>query len=114
MSPAQYSPPTSPTGWAPPPPPAYPKPQQKTLAATSLILGIVSVTVGWCCYFGVLTGPVAIALGIYALSQIKKDPKQFGGKGMAIGGIVTGSLYFVFLALIILLYGLSFLMSGVR
>jgi hypothetical protein len=110
----QPMPPAVQPGWKVPPPPAYPAQTDKNLALLSLIAGIVSMTVGWCCYFGVLTSPVAIGLGLYALSQIKKNPNKYGGRGMAIGGIVTGSLYFVFLLLIILIYGLSFLMSGVR
>ena len=84
------------------------------MALLSMIMGIVSVTIGFCCYFGVITAPVAIALGIYALSLIKKDPSRYGGKGMALTGIITGSLYFIFLIIIILIYGLSFLMSGVK
>ena len=114
-SPAPYSPPSTPQpGWSVPPAPAYPKSKQQSLSIASLVLGIVSMTIGWCCYFGVLTSPIAIGLGLYSLSQIKKNPNEYGGKGFAIGGIVAGSLYFVFLALIILIYGLSFLMSGVR
>jgi hypothetical protein len=100
--------------WQPPPPPLTPVSRQQSFALLSLVLGIVSITIGWCCYFGVLTSPVAIVLGIFALLKAKNDPDHYGGKGMAIGGIVTGALYFVFVALIILIYGLSFLMSGVR
>jgi uncharacterized protein DUF4190 len=100
--------------WQPPPPPLAPASRQQSFALLSLVLGIVSITVGWCCYFGVLTSPVAIGLGIFALLKAKNDPAHYGGKGMAIGGIVTGALYFVFVALIILIYGLSFLMSGLR
>lgn len=110
--PVPYSPPSSPAAWTPPPPPAYPRSTDKNMALVSLILGVVSVTVGWCCYFGVITGPVALGLGVYALSLIKKDPSKYGGRRMAIAGMVLGSLYFVFLALIILLYGLSFLMGA--
>jgi hypothetical protein len=77
------------------------------LAAASLVLGIVSITVGWCCSFGVLTGPVAVVLGIVSLVQIKNDPKKNGGKGMAIGGIVTGGLYILILLFIILIYGIG-------
>ena len=103
------------SGWQPPPPPAaYSTAPQQSLAIASLVLGVVTVTVGWCCYFGVLTSPISIGLGIFSLSQIKNNPKQYGGKGMAIAGIVTGALYFVFVALIILIYGLSFLMSSPR
>lgn len=101
-------------GWKPPPPPPYSTAPQQSIAIASLVLGIVSITVGWCCYFGVLTSPIALALGIYALVQIKNDPTRYGGRGLALGGILTGGLYFVFLALIILIYGLSFLVSGIR
>jgi hypothetical protein len=101
-------------GWKPPPPPAYASQPQRSLAILSMVLGIVSITIGWCCYFGVLTSPVAIGLGIFSLFQIKNNPTQYGGKGMAIAGIVAGALYFVFVAMIILIYGLSFLMSTPR
>jgi len=100
--------------WTPPPPPPYPVGRQQGLAIASLILGIASMTIGWCCSFGVLTGPVAIILGIIALVQMKNDPSKYGGKGLAIGGIATGGLYFVILALIIVLYGIGILMSGIR
>ena len=84
------------------------------MALLSMILGIVSVTIGFCCYFGVLTAPVAIGLGVYALSLIKKDPIKNGGKGMALAGIITGALYFLFLIIIILIYGLTFLTSALN
>jgi hypothetical protein len=99
-------------GWTPPPPPAYAAQPQKSLALFSMILGIVSITLGWCCWFGVLTSPVAIGLGIFSLFQIKQDPSKYDGKGMAIAGIVAGSLYFVFAALIALIWGLGVLMSA--
>jgi hypothetical protein len=104
--------PSNPPVWNPPPPLAYGSQPQKSLAVLSMVLGIVSVTIGWCCYFGVLTSPVAIGLGIFSLFQIKKDPAKYGGKGMAIAGIVAGALYFVFVALIILIFGISSLMSA--
>jgi hypothetical protein len=78
------------------------------------VLGIVSITLGWCCSFGILTGPVALVLGIVALVQIKNDPAKYGGKGFAIGGIITGGLYFVILALIVVIYGVGIILSGVR
>ena len=113
--PAEYIPPSPiQSGWTAPPPPAYPINPQQTLAVTSLILGIASVTLGLCCYFGILTAPIALVLGIVALVQIKNDPKKYGGKGMAIGGIVTSALYFGILLLMILFYGLGFILSNIR
>jgi hypothetical protein len=106
--PAQYIPPAPiQPGWKPPPPPPYPAAPQQGLAAASLVLGIVSITVGWCCSFGVITAPVAVVLGIVALVQIKNDPKKNAGKGMAIGGIATGGVYIFVLAIIILIYGIG-------
>lgn len=99
-------------GWQPPPPPAYVAGPQQTLAAVSLALGIISVTLGWCCSFGILTAPIALALGIVALVQNKNQPTKYGGKGMAIGGIVTGGLYFLFIALMVFIYGMAILAGG--
>ncbi|HEY2973204.1 MAG TPA: DUF4190 domain-containing protein [Pyrinomonadaceae bacterium] len=120
--PGTYRPPPAPfsqpqplqSGWTPPPPPAYPAAPQQSLAIASLVLGIVSVTVGWCCSFGILTAPIALILGIVSLVQVKNEPSKYGGKGLAIGGIVTGSLYLAIVAAIILLYGIGILMSGFR
>ena len=100
--------------WQPPPPPFQYSPQpQQGLAVASLIFGIVSITIGLCCYLGVLTSPVALGLGIFALVQIKNNPAQYGGKPLAIIGIVMGALYFLIVALIIMMYGLLFLVQGV-
>ena len=112
--PGRYQPPALPVsspqslqpGWMPPPPPPYPATQQQALAITSLILGIVSITVGWCCYFGILTGPISLILGIISLVQIKNDPLKYGGKGFAIGGIVLGAAYIVILVAVVILYGI--------
>jgi len=79
-----------------------------------MILGITSITLGFCCYFGVLTAPVAVALGIASLVQIKNNPNRYGGRGMAISGIIMGALYFVLIVLIMMLYGLGLLMGGLQ
>jgi hypothetical protein len=120
--PGRYSPPPAPyipptpqaTGWNPPAPPPYPQSPQQSLAVSSLVLGIFSLTIGWCCSLGVITSPIAIVLGIVALVQAKNNPLRYGGKGFAIGGLVMGALYFAILLLIIIFYGLGILMSGMR
>ena len=61
--------------------------KRKGLAIASLILGIISIPTLGLLVMGALTG---IALGIVALNQIRKDPAHYGGKGMAIAGIVCG------------------------
>ena len=111
--PVEYIPPAPlEPAWRPPPPPPFPRGKQQSLAATSFVLGLFSMTLGWCCSFGVLTAPIALVLGIVSLVQIKNDPNKFGGKGLAIGGIVTGGLYFVIFALIVFLYGIGILLGG--
>ena len=115
IAPADYrSPPqSSPPAWQPPPPPTVRGPSQ-SLAVWSMVLGLVSITLGWCCSFGILTAPFAVVLGIYALSQIKREPGRYTGKPLAIAGIVSGGLYFVVLAVIVLIYGLGILLSGLN
>jgi hypothetical protein len=100
-------------GWQPPPAPFAMAPQpQQGLAIASLVLGLVSIILGWCCSFGLLTAPVAVGLGIFALVQIKNNPTQYTGKPLAIIGIVTGSLYVAVNVLLILLYGLGMILGG--
>lgn len=77
--------------WRPPPPPAYAQPQSKSLATASMILGLLSVTIGWLC-FGPVLAIAAIVLGAVALSQIRKSPERVGGRPMAWIGLITGSL----------------------
>jgi uncharacterized protein DUF4190 len=115
--PGSYTPPRPVApAWQPPPPPPMRQVtgQKQGFAVASLILGIISLTVGWCCYFGVITGPIAIGLGITSLIQIKNNPSQYTGKPLAIIGIVTGAVYFVLVALIIMIYGLGMLAGGLQ
>ncbi len=116
ITPVDYqSPPRRvPSPWQPPPPPRKVAGPSQSLAVWSMVLGLVSITVGWCCSFGLLTAPVAVVLGIYALSQIKSDPNRYTGKPLAITGIVSGGLYFVLLAVIVLIYGIGILLSGLN
>src|SRR4051794_23377273 len=101
-------------GWQPPPPPSYVQGQKQGLAIASMICGIGTITIGWCCYLGVVSGPVAIGLGIYQLIQIKNKPDEATGKPFAIVGIATAAAYFVLLAIIILIYGVAIFMGGLN
>jgi len=56
------------------------------LAIAALVCGIVGL-VG-CAPVGI----VGLVLGIIALVRVNRDPRRYGGKGMAIGGICTGAL----------------------
>ena len=84
----------------------------QTLAIVSLGLGIGSLTIGWCCSLGLALGPAALITGFIGLSQIKKDPQKYGGRGLAIGGIVTGSVFLAAYILFIILYGAAMLLGN--
>lgn len=62
---------------------------KKGLAIASLVVGILSVLTLGCLGVGALTG---LVLGFVALRRASGSPQQYGGKGLAIGGIVTSGL----------------------
>jgi hypothetical protein len=62
--------------------------QQNTLAIVSLVCGILSIV--FC--LNIVAGVPAIIMGLMQMNKIKSDPVTYGGKGLAIGGIVSGAL----------------------
>lgn len=91
---------------------AIPLTPNQTLGIVSLGLGIGSLTVGWCCSVGLLLSPAALITGFVALSQIKKDPAKYGGRGFAIGGVITGIVFLAAYLLIMLIYGIAMIGNG--
>jgi hypothetical protein len=114
QQPGPYTPPAPAQSWQPPPPPAYATGPKQGLPITSMLFGLFSVSFGWCCGSGVLSAPVAIILGGISLNQIKNNPQQNTGKPLAITGIVAGSVYLVVFAIIILIWGVSVFMQGIK
>jgi hypothetical protein len=81
--------------------------EKKGLAIAALVCGIVSIP-GICCYVGVLLGPAALIMGFIARNKAKSDPVNFGGEGLALGGMITGAvgslfaiLYIVYIVVIL-------------
>jgi hypothetical protein len=56
-------------------------------ATASMVLGIISMFL--CCY-GWITGIIAIALAASAMKKISSSGGQYGGRGMAVAGLVLG------------------------
>lgn len=83
------------------PPPAGTEGQNKTLAIISLVAGILGMTI--CCGSFVIS-VVAIVTGFMARGKANSDPGQYGGAGMALGGIITGALGLVLSVLFMILY----------
>ncbi|MSU34287.1 MAG: DUF4190 domain-containing protein [Pedosphaera sp.] len=62
-------------------------PRKSGLAVTNLVLGILSVL--GCTLF---TGIPAIICGIIGRTRARKTPESYAGDGLALGGIITGSI----------------------
>jgi len=84
-------------------------------AVTSLVLGILSLVLGFTVIGSIILGIIAIVLGNKARKQIKAEPERYEGEGMAIAGIVLGAIglasgaMFVIIGTVWLIVGLSFL-----
>ena len=63
--------------------------QDKTLPTIAMILGILSVALV-CCYGGIWLGLPAAILGFIGMRNTDSDPNRYGGRGMAIAGLVLG------------------------
>ena len=74
-----------------------PAKQRKGFAIASLVLGIASIPTFGLLVVGAITG---IILGAIALNKIKQNPQVYGGRNLAIAGIITSvvslALIFVF------------------
>jgi len=86
-------------------------PTTNAKATASLVVGIGSLVLSWCCGLGVV-GVVAIVLGIKARSEIKYSRGTQEGDGMALGGIITGAIAVVLGVLVLVLIGLAFVASS--
>jgi hypothetical protein len=73
------------------PPPAGTGSINQTLPIVSLVFGIVSL----CCYISPLTGIVAVVTGYMGMKNANNDPANYGGKGLAIAGMITGGVFFL-------------------
>lgn len=76
----------------------------QTLPIVSLILGILSI----CCYISPLTGIAALITGYLGIKNANNDPQNYGGKGLAIAGMILGGLFLLigvaYYVIIILMY----------
>jgi hypothetical protein len=93
--------------WVPPTPTPVPfsrvAAKQQNLAIVSLIFGLAAITFGWICG-GPVFALIAVVLGLIALMQIKKNPAQYGGKPIALAGLITGGLVLLINAAIIAIW----------
>jgi hypothetical protein len=70
-----------------------------------MVLGLVSFAGGIC--LGPIPGLIALILGLVSLSQIKKDPARYGGKPLAIIGVITGAVSLVLFGVLMFMWILA-------
>ncbi len=63
--------------------------QDQTLPTVSLVLGILSFVL-ICCWGGFPLGIVAVITGYLGMNNANSDPVKYGGRGMAIAGLILG------------------------
>lgn len=68
--------------------------RDQTLPTISLILGILSILL-MCCYGGIWLGVPAAILGFLGMRNADSDASRYGGRGIAIGGMVLGVVSFL-------------------
>jgi len=81
--------------------------QNQTLAIVSLVLGIASIL-----FCAGLTGPPALITGIMAKKKATNNPAEYGGAGLALGGIITGILGTLLLLLVAAYFVFVFVFVG--
>lgn len=87
-------------------------PRKTGMATTSLVLGILSIPCVFACV-GPLVGLVAVILGIVAIARSAAQPNVVGGRGRAVGGIVTGVVGLLLIVPIVMFGGVVFGSGGV-
>jgi hypothetical protein len=77
------------------------RPPTSGLATTSLVLGVLS-------FLGcsIITGIPAIITGHIAHNRARKSPQEFGGRGMAVAGLVMGYISVALIPFIAILAGM--------
>lgn len=105
--------PPPPPGYIPPPPGAPPQPPgggyggysapppNHPQAVTALVLGIVGLTICQIC------GPIAWVIGRRTVREIDASGGQYGGRGLAQAGFITGIIATAILVLVIVVFLLA-------
>jgi hypothetical protein len=83
-----------------------PSPRTNGLAVTGMIMGLLSVTCGLCCCYGMPFNLLGLIFSLAALAQIRNDPQAQQGRPLAIAGLVL-SLASIVLAVLFLTLGLA-------
>jgi GYF domain 2/Domain of unknown function (DUF4190) len=76
-------------------------------AVTGLVLGILSITGGLCCCYGVPFNIAGLIFSLVGLAQINNHPELYNGKGMAVAGLILSGASLLLAVAMIALVGAS-------
>lgn len=88
---------------APRPISVAPAPRNNSMAVLGLVMGVLSITCGMCCCYGVPFNVLGIIFSLVALAQIQNDPQSHQSRPLAIAGLVLSILSLVASALMLIL-----------
>ena len=83
-----------------------PTPRNNSFAVAGMTLGILALTVGLCCCYGLPFSIPGIICSSIGLSQIKKDPATQQGRNLAMVGLIL-SILSVLLGAMLLALGIA-------
>jgi len=84
-------------------PPGAVRGKDQTLPTISLILGILGIVLS-CCYLGFPLGLAAAVTGYLGFQNTNKDSMQYGGRGLAIAGMILGAIGFLVNLLLVIFW----------
>lgn len=65
--------------------------QNQTLPIISLVLGVLGIVL-ICCFGGFPFGIAALITGYLGYNNVNNNPREYGGRSLAIGGMVLGGV----------------------
>ncbi len=75
--------------------------QNQVLPTVSLVLGVLGLLL-FCCWGGIPLGVAAAITGYLGYQNANTDPQQYGGRGLAIAGMILGAISLLFGVLILI------------
>lgn len=63
----------------------------QTLPTISLVLGVLGLLL-FCCFGGMPLGLGAVITGYLGMNNANNDPQRYGGRGLAVAGMVLGAI----------------------
>lgn len=67
--------------------------KDNSFAIASFICGLLI----WIPLFNTVLGIMAVVLGVLAIKRVNKDPERYSGQGLALAGIILGTISIIFI-----------------